>query len=145
MSENHTNQYEGMFLLSQTLSADLNAATDKVRAMIAKAGGDIIAMSKWDERRLAYEIKNQKRGMYLLVYFNCPAKNVAVIERECNLSEDVLRAMIIRADHLTEEEMTSTDGQQELATEAELRRKEAEAVEASAPEAETAAAGATEE
>lgn len=143
MAEQRVAPYEGMFLLTQAATADLNAAVDHIRAIIAKAGAEIIAMSKWDERRFAFEIKKQKRGVYILVYFNSPTKGLPVIERECNLSDTVLRVMVVRADHLSEEEMRATDAQRELADEAALRREraaEADA-EASVTRAEPEAAG----
>lgn len=123
MPEARVNHYEGMFLLSQTATADLAAAVDHLKAILDKVGAELIAMSRWDERRLAYEIKKQKRGLFILTYFTCPARNLADLERECNLSEVVLRELIIRADHLTEEEMRAADAQEELLTEAALRRE----------------------
>jgi len=123
MPEARVNHYEGMFLLSQTATADLAAAVDHLKAILDKVGAELIAMSRWDERRLAYEIKKQKRGLFILTYFTCPARHLADLERECNLSEVVLRELIIRADHLTEEEMRAADAQEELLTEAALRRE----------------------
>ena len=135
MAEQRVAPYEGMFLLTQAATADLNAAVDHIRAIIAKAGAEIIAMSKWDERRFAFEIKKQKRGLYLLVYFTSPTKGLQIIERECNLSDTILRVMVVRAEHLSEDEMRATDAQRELADEAALRRERA--VEADSDAAET--------
>lgn len=122
MPETRINQYEGMFLLSQAATADMAAAIDHLRAILTKVGAELIAMSRWDERRLAYEIKKQKRGLYILTYFSCDSRKLGALERECNLSETILRTMVTRADHLTEEEMRATDAQQDLLTEATLRR-----------------------
>ena len=59
-----------------------------------------------------------------------PAPNaLAHIERDCNLSEQVLRSMVVRAEHLTREQMEAADGQIELADEIKLRDTE----EAAAP------------
>jgi small subunit ribosomal protein S6 len=84
-------------------------------------------MRKWDERRLAFEIDNQKRGTYILAYFAADPVHLVNIERGFNLSERVTRLLITRADHLSIEEMQAADGQRELADEAELRRARAEA------------------
>src|SRR5205823_5441403 len=101
---------------------------------------------KWDERRLAYEIKKQKRGLYILAYFKAPGGSLSHIERDCNLSEKILRVLLLRADHLTVEEMQAADAREALDTEAKLRasqvREKAEnpegavAVPAGAPAAE---------
>lgn len=114
--------YEAMFLFGQAAAADLAAAIEHLREVIQVRGhGEIIAMRKWDERRLAYEIDGQKRGLYVLVYFKAPNQQLAHIERDCNLSEKILRSMILRADHLTIDEINATDGRRELETEIKLR------------------------
>ena len=51
---------------------------------------------------------------------------VAALERQCLLSEDMLRHMITRADHLTMEQMQSADAQQELADEIKLRAEQSQ-------------------
>ena len=114
-------QYEAMFLLSQAVAADLGSAVEHIKEIIARGHGEIVALRKWDERRLAYEIAGQKRAVYILAYFKAPGPDVAHIERDCNLSERVMRAMILRADHLTEEEILALDARKELETEARLR------------------------
>lgn len=129
--------YEAMFLLSQGVAADLSSAVDHIKEIIARGHGEIIAMKKWDERRLAYEVKGQKRGYYVLCYFKAPGSELGHIERDCNLSEKILRALILRCDHLTVEEMTAADGRKELDLEAKMR-VERPAVAAAAPAAEEA-------
>lgn len=124
-SKGRTFNYEAMFLLSQSVAADLGGAVEHLRSIIGKAGASLIAMRKWDERRLAYEIDKQKRGTYILAYFSCDSSKVSGIERDCNLSEQVLRTLILRVDHLSVEEMQAADGQRELETEAALRRSRA--------------------
>ena len=126
MNEIRTGTYEGMFLLAQAATMDFAGAVQHVREIMAKGEAEIIAMSKWDERRFAFEIKRQKRGVYLLVYFTCKTDRVVGIERDCALSEIVLRSMVTSAEHLTMEEMQSTDAQQALADEGVMRKQEAE-------------------
>lgn len=126
MSETRVANYEGMFLLAQSASMDFAGAVQHIRDILAKGEAEIIALSKWDERRFAFEIKRQKRGVYLLAYFRCATDQVVGIERSCALSETVLRSMVTSAEHLTMEEMQSTDAQQALADEAVMRQQEAE-------------------
>ncbi len=114
-------QYEAMFLLSQAVAADLSAATDHIKEVLARASAEIIALKKWDDRRLAYEIAGQKRGIYILAYFKAAGPDVAKIERDSNLSEKIMRVLILRADHLTNDEMLNADGRKELDVEAKLR------------------------
>ncbi len=61
--------YECMFLISQSEAASLNTVLDHIREIIGRGDAEILAMRKWDERRLAFEIDKQKRGLYVLAYF----------------------------------------------------------------------------
>ena len=135
--QKRTRQYEVMFLISQSAAADFNGLIAHLNEVFARAHAEIIAMKKWDERRLAYEVKGQKRGYYVLCYFKAPGSELGHIERDCNLSEKILRALILRCDHLTVEEMTAADGRKELDLEAKMRA-ERPAVAAAAPAAEEA-------
>ncbi|MCA9294275.1 MAG: 30S ribosomal protein S6 [Phycisphaerales bacterium] len=125
--------YEAMFLVSQAEAHDFGSIVEHIKDILTTRGHvDMIAMRKWDERRLAYEIKGQKRGVYFLVYFEADPVHIEPIERACNISERIMRVLLTRADHLTREEMASFDGAQELADEAKLRAARAAEAEAKA-------------
>ncbi len=128
MSVDQVKCYEGLFLFPQTAASDLQSAVDHLKDILARAEVKIISLCKWDERRLAFEIKRNRRGLFFLVYFEAAPSAIAHIERDCNLSEQVLRSMVIRAEHLTREQMEAADGQIELADEIKLRDTEEAAV-----------------
>ena len=125
LEETRTSTYEAMFLVSQAAATDLAGVIDHINHLFERAGATVLAMSKWDERRLAFEIDKQKRGIFLLTYFTANRDAIGGLERDCNLSEILMRMLVIRADHLTEEEMRATDGREELAVEATLRAEKA--------------------
>ena len=110
MASKTTNQYEGMFLLGPT-GADAEKAVALIRGMIEKHQGQIQVIKRWDERKLAYEIGKQKRGTYVIAFFKATGDNVTTLEREVKLSEDVMRVLITRADHLNEQEMNAVEPQ----------------------------------
>ncbi len=126
MTETRINMYEAMFLFPQTATADLAGALDHVESILGRAGAEIVSICKWDERRLAYDIKGNKRGLYFLVYFKADRAKIAGIERDCNLSEQLLRAMVLRADHVPTEEIEAADGRTALADEIKLRAERGE-------------------
>lgn len=140
MPEERRYSYEAMFLISQSVAADLAGAIEHINEILHRADAELIAMSKWDERRLAFEIDKQKRGVFILTYFSAPASKVDHIIRDCNLSERIMRIMLLRADHLTEDEMKATDARDDLMTEAKMRAERAAAGEAEAREAVTVGA-----
>ncbi len=132
--QDRTYTYEGMFLFPQSAVADLQAAADHVMEILNRAGAEIISFKKWDERRLAYEVKGNKRGLYFLVYFKALGSKIAGIERDCSLSEKLLRGMVTRAEHVPAEVMEAAEGRQQLADEIKLRATNPAAV---APVADT--------
>ena len=89
-----TKTYEAMFLFPAGAAAELEKSVTTARTMIERHGGKIIVIKKWDERKLAYEVKGQKRGVYVIAYFTAPGAAVSGIERDVNLSEDVLRVLV---------------------------------------------------
>jgi len=111
MAEPKLHVYEAMFLFGSGAAAELEGAQKTARSIIEKHGGQIIVLKKWDERKLAYELKRNKRGVYIIAYFRAPGSAVAGIDRDVRLSEEVLRAMVTSADHLTEEEMNAVEPQ----------------------------------
>lgn len=117
--------YEAMFLIGQSTAADLAGVITHIDELLARAGAKLVSMAKWDERRLAYEIDKQKRGLYILAYFEAPAQKMAQFDRDCQLSELIMRVLIIRADHLTLEEMRAADGREALLSEAKMRAERA--------------------
>ena len=134
MSETRINTYEALFLFPQSASADLQSALDHIVEIMNRNKADIIALRKWDERRLAYDIKGNKRGVYFLAYFKADARNLDGIDRDCRLSERMLRSLVTRADHVPAEEIASHEGRQQLADEIALRKMQPAAATESAPE-----------
>jgi small subunit ribosomal protein S6 len=81
----------------------------------------LIVLRKWDERRLAFEIGGQKRGIFLLAYFKAAGSSIPHIERDVNLSEKVLRVLMIKADHVGEVELELAARDADLSLEGKLR------------------------
>jgi small subunit ribosomal protein S6 len=89
--------YECMFLFDPTkVSGDAASAAKHVETVLTKNHAEILASRQWDERRLAYPVKGQKKGLYYLTYFRSEGKNLVNIERDCALNEAILRTLTIR-------------------------------------------------
>ncbi len=127
MTEQRINAYEGLFLFPQAVGGDLQGPVDLISEILAKSDAQVISLCKWDERRLAYEINGHKRGVYFLAYFRAARTALVAIERSCNLSEPILRSMMTRVDHMTQQQMEAADGTVEIADEIKLRADQAAA------------------
>ena len=121
MAEPQISLYEGLFLLNQQeVAADINASMEHLQGILKRAGVEVVAIKKWGERRLAYPIKGQKRGTFILAYFNAPRDRISHIERDCNLSETVMRHLMIRADHIGETELDLIQKEPDISVETKL-------------------------
>jgi len=93
------NVYEGLFIFdANRFSRDQAGVSGQVTEFVRKSGGEMIVSRLWEERRLAYPINGQRKGIYWLSYFKLDSKHVATIERECQLSESVLRCLLLKVD-----------------------------------------------
>ncbi len=94
-----TNVYEGMFILdSNRYSRDAGGVANQISALITKSGGEILVSRLWEERRLAYPINGQRKGTYWLTYFRLDPKQVATINRDSQLNDNILRNLVIKID-----------------------------------------------
>jgi len=105
------NTYEAMFLLGAGHATDLDNALKLVRGIVERHEGKVIVLKKWDERKLAYEIRGEKRGLYLIAFFTAPSPAIAAIVRDVELSDQVLRVIVTKADHLNAQEMAAVEPQ----------------------------------
>ena len=91
--------YEGMFILDPTkYSRDPAGSAQQVSDIITQHGGTILAARLWDERKLAYPIKGHKKGVYWLTYFRMPGDGLIPLERQCEISDEILRNLVLRVD-----------------------------------------------
>ena len=91
--------YEGMFILDPTkYSRDPAGSAQQVADIITQNGGTILAARLWDERKLAYPIKGHKKGVYWLTYFRMEGGHLAALERQCEITDDIIRKLVLRVD-----------------------------------------------
>jgi len=99
MSLPRQNLYEGMYVISATLSDDArNKALDKIQVGITGRGGEIVKIHDQGRRRLAYEIDGHREGHYYIVYFNLNTSGIAELWQEYHLNEDLIRFITLRAE-----------------------------------------------
>jgi small subunit ribosomal protein S6 len=88
--------YEGMFLVDSAMAAaDWDGTLAIIENFLKRANAEVVVMRKWDERRLAYDIDRKSRGTYILCYFKADTQRIAGIEKDVQLSEKVMRVLIL--------------------------------------------------
>jgi len=91
-----TREYEGLFLLdNNAATADYEAVRTQVDEMLKKHGATIVQHEKWEDRKLAYDIRGHRRGTYYLAYFRSPPAGIARMREDLELSEPVVRHLIL--------------------------------------------------
>ncbi len=95
--------YENVFIARQDLStAQVDALADQFTAIIKDKGGDVKKRESWGLRNLAFRIRKNRKGHYVLMNIDAPAKAIAEMERNMRINEDVLRHMTVRVEALEE-------------------------------------------
>ncbi|MFN8521175.1 MAG: 30S ribosomal protein S6 [Chloroflexota bacterium] len=90
-------RYELMLVIRPDAADDrAQAVIDRATRTIAGAGGQIVKVSPWGRRRLAYPIDGHREGSYHIILFDAPADIVVELERGLNITEEVMRHMIVK-------------------------------------------------
>lgn len=90
-------KYEGLFILKPHLTEDtFGKLSTAVAEVVTKNGGKVDRKEDMGVRDLAYQIKKEKKGHYLLVYFTAEPKAVSAIEKAYKLNELILRSIIFQ-------------------------------------------------
>lgn|GEM_PF-232021 len=91
--------YEAVLLLDATYNTEqVQGVIDKYVNVLKENGGIVTDIDRWDTRRLAYEIKRKREANYVIINFTSTAATRDELHRIIRISDDVLRAMIIKQD-----------------------------------------------
>lgn len=92
------NQYEIAVLYHPDLEIDLEKATSKVEKIFTDNGGKVANVDNWGKRKLAYTIKKNESAIYVFYTVELPAESVRKIESTLNITDEVIRFLIVRPD-----------------------------------------------
>jgi len=94
--------YEAMFLVDSALAgADWDGVLATIKSILQRAEAEVVSLRKWADKRLAYEIDHKTKGTYILCYFRADGKRIGDIERDVQLSERIMRVLILNAEKQT--------------------------------------------
>jgi small subunit ribosomal protein S6 len=91
--------YELMYIVHPELEDDdQTAVKERVAGLIERGGGKVAKTEPWGLRRLAYPIRDQWEGQYVLLHLELEPQSVAELEHDIRLIEPVMRHLIVRAE-----------------------------------------------
>ena len=95
--------YESVFIARQDISSQqVESMADEFAGIITNAGGKIHKREYWGLRSLAYRIKKNRKGHYIMFNFETDGATLKEYERIMGLNEDVLRFLNIRIEEVDE-------------------------------------------
>ena len=95
--------YENIFIARQDISgAQVDTLADTFTELVAANGGEVKKREYWGLRNLAYRMRKNRKGHYVLFNIDAPPAAIAELERTMRINEDVIRYLTIRVDGLEE-------------------------------------------
>ncbi len=102
--------YESVLIARQDLGASqVNSLVSDLSEVLKKEGGEVVKVDNWGLKNLAYRIKKNRKGHYVLLNIVAPAKAIFEYERLMRLNEDVIRYMTIKVDEFNNEMSSDED------------------------------------
>ena len=92
-------KYECTYILDPGLDDEQQEPmVERFKTLVGENGGTVDAVDKWERRRLAYEVKGKREGVYVVMNFSGEPSTEAELGRVLGISEGILRHLIIRTD-----------------------------------------------
>lgn len=95
-------RYELMLVFRPDVPDDrAQALIDRTTRTITSSEGQIVKVSPWGRRRLAYPIGQYREGSYHIVLFDAPPAAITELERGLNITEEVMRHLVVHVERPT--------------------------------------------
>jgi small subunit ribosomal protein S6 len=106
--------YEHVFIARQDISsAQVDGLVETFKGLVENDGGKIVDTEYWGLKNLAYRIKKNRKGHYVMLNIEAPVAAINELERNERLHEDVLRYLTLRVDELEEGPSVMARGRKE--------------------------------
>lgn len=91
------NAYETIFILKPSLSdEEISKITEKIKGIIQRGGGEVVVAENWGKKKLAYEVRKEKKGTYIIAHFKGTGATVLEVERAYRLDESIIKFITIK-------------------------------------------------
>ncbi|MFB3121746.1 MAG: 30S ribosomal protein S6 [Candidatus Binatia bacterium] len=113
--KNSLTLYETIFIVRPDRGEEVKEFTDKFKKIIQDLGAEVTEVEEWGLRELAYPIRKQRKGYYVLMRHRATRGTVDELERHIKLNEGILRYLTVRLDEELDDPSTqaSKDSSQE--------------------------------
>ena len=92
--------YESIFIVRPSLTDDdTTKLIDKMKGVLEKTGASMLKFENWGKKKLAYEVKRERKGTFVYFHFSAKGDVVSELERSYRLEDSVLKFMTVRLEH----------------------------------------------
>ncbi len=106
--------YEHVFIARQDVSgAQVDELVEAFTGVVENGGGKVVGIESWGLRNLAYRIKKNRKGHYVMMNLDAPSDAVLELERQQRIHDDVLRYLTLRVDEHEEGPSVIMQGRKE--------------------------------
>ncbi|MEK9661304.1 MAG: 30S ribosomal protein S6 [Alphaproteobacteria bacterium] len=106
--------YEHVVIARQDVSsAQVDAIVEELKNVLETNGGTIVGTENWGLKSLAYRIKKNRKGHYVMLNLDAPAAAISELERNERIHEDILRYLTLRVDEHAESPSVMLQGRKE--------------------------------
>lgn len=71
-----------------------NGVIDRLKGWVSESGGSVDKVDIWGRRRMAYHIRKQREGQYVLLNVTMSPAAISALERNIRFQESVMRHML---------------------------------------------------
>jgi small subunit ribosomal protein S6 len=104
------NIYENIIIMNAAISdEEAEAAVTKIKDLVTSQGGEVLKVDVWGRRKLAYEIKKQKKGLYVFLIYKTPSATVKKLEDFYKVFDAVLKYMVVKLEKKQVQELEKSE------------------------------------
>ena len=93
--------YESLFIIRPSVSdEETNALIEKMKGVADRTGAQFIKSENWGRKKLAYEVRRERKGTYAYFYFKAPNNTVGELEHAYRLEDNIIKFLTV---HLEKE------------------------------------------
>ena len=93
------NHYECLFIVRPSLTEEeIAGVNEKIRNLVEKSGGSVDKVENWGKKKLSYEVKKEKKGIYILMHFKGPGTLVSTLENHLKIQDQVIKFLTVKLD-----------------------------------------------
>lgn len=91
------NPYETIFIIKPSLTdEEIAKVIEKTKGIIQRGGGEVVVAENWGKKKLAYEVRKEKKGTYIIVHFKGTGATVSELERSYRLDETIIKFITLK-------------------------------------------------